>query len=244
MAAASGRGSESGAKLGLSGQKPVSRTPMIMPSPAWLAPPNCCAQTPPAPSRPRNAGVENRVGRVDLVLRHPNDAVGLRHAGRLSGREPHREAVEGHVVGVDRRATGEVCAPERIAPLGPEVAAVGLCRGGPNVDLLARCGLVALSPAMSPAYPAMGAPASCTMYSADLAGAASTPVPMESATVIRSAVPAVMRALLLRRASKPNATRGTSVPTKSLAFARVRTPVGGRLVGHRLAGQSPDVAAP
>ena len=58
MAAASGRGSLSGAKLGLSGQKPVSRTPTMTPSPAWLTLPNCLFHTPFLPSRPRNLGVD------------------------------------------------------------------------------------------------------------------------------------------------------------------------------------------
>jgi len=57
MASASGRGSGSAAKLGLSGQKPVSMTPTMTPSPAsgWL--PNWVCHTPPAPDRPRNRGV-------------------------------------------------------------------------------------------------------------------------------------------------------------------------------------------
>src|SRR5690349_2968438 len=58
MTAASGRGSGSGAKLGLSGQKPVSSTPTITPSPAWAGSPNWVFQTPLDPSRPRKAGVE------------------------------------------------------------------------------------------------------------------------------------------------------------------------------------------
>src|SRR6476620_6887841 len=58
MATASGRGSLSGAKLGLSGQQPVSRTPTMTPSPAWLTLPNCLFQTPLPPSRPRNLGVD------------------------------------------------------------------------------------------------------------------------------------------------------------------------------------------
>src|SRR5262249_43633693 len=58
MVAASGRGPGSGAKRGLPGQKPVSSTPTITPSPACSGSPNCSSQTPPGPSRPRNAGVE------------------------------------------------------------------------------------------------------------------------------------------------------------------------------------------
>jgi hypothetical protein len=58
IVAASGRGDGSGAKLGLSGQKPVSRSATITPSPACFTLPNCFCHTPLAPSRPRNAGVE------------------------------------------------------------------------------------------------------------------------------------------------------------------------------------------
>src|SRR5688572_6593768 len=55
---ASGRGSDSAAKLGLSGQKPVSMTPTTTPRPALRSLPNCFCQAPPLPSRPRNFGVE------------------------------------------------------------------------------------------------------------------------------------------------------------------------------------------
>src|SRR5262245_5492542 len=58
IVAASGRGSGSAAKLGLSGQNPVSSTPTITPSPAWATSPNWVFHTPPLPSSPRNAGVE------------------------------------------------------------------------------------------------------------------------------------------------------------------------------------------
>ena len=57
MTAASGRGSGSGAKLGFSGQNPVSSTPTITPSPARAEPPNCCCHTPPPPLSPRKLGV-------------------------------------------------------------------------------------------------------------------------------------------------------------------------------------------
>jgi hypothetical protein len=53
----SGRGSGSGAKLGFSGQKPVSMTPTMTPSPACETSPNCVCHAPPGPSRPRNVGV-------------------------------------------------------------------------------------------------------------------------------------------------------------------------------------------
>ena len=56
--AASGRGSGSAPKLAFSGQKPESRMPTMTPSPARAVLPNSFAQVPPAPERPRKAGVE------------------------------------------------------------------------------------------------------------------------------------------------------------------------------------------
>src|SRR5690349_12302978 len=53
----SARGSGIAPKLGFSGQKPVSITPTITPSPAWSGSPNCFCHTPFGPSRPRNVGV-------------------------------------------------------------------------------------------------------------------------------------------------------------------------------------------
>ena len=59
MTAWSGRGVGSGPKLGFSGQKPESSTPMMTPSPARRGSPNCLRQAPLRPSRPTKAGVVN-----------------------------------------------------------------------------------------------------------------------------------------------------------------------------------------
>jgi len=63
MVASSERGEGSGAKLGLSGQKPVSMSPTMMPLPAFASPPNCFFHTPAAPVRPTKSGV----GGVSMV---------------------------------------------------------------------------------------------------------------------------------------------------------------------------------